>query len=322
MSPRLPKTCIDLAKKQGGTISRQQALALGVATDTISRLVADGRWDKLQRGVYSIFTGTPDREAMLWAALRRAGPGAVLSHQTAAELDGLTDNISPAIHVTIPVERRARRIPGVVVHRSVRVREAVHPTLSPPRTRIEETVLDLIDQASSYDDALALACAACQRRLTKADRLAAFMARRPKLRWRSALLPALADIRDGAHTLLEHRYLNGVERRHGLPKASRQARFYRGSRRGYRDNLYEDYQVCVELDGRSAHPDDRRWDDIRRDNAAAADGMVTLRYGWADVTTRRCEVAAEVATALTARGWAGQPRSCGPGCVIGGQRAR
>jgi hypothetical protein len=54
--------------------------------------------------------------------------------------------------------------------------------------------------------------------------------------------------------------------------------------------------------------------DNRRDNAAAADGIFTLRYGWADVTERPCETAREVAAVLGQRGWPGPLRRCGPGC--------
>ena len=45
-------------------------------------------------------------------------------------------------------------------------------------------------------------------------------------------------------------------------------------------------------------------------------GIVTLRYSWADVTQRPCQVAAQVAEVLQGRGWRGTPRPCGPTCVI------
>ena len=48
-----------------------------------------GRWRRLHSGVYAAFTGPPDRAPVLWAAVLGAGPRAVLSHQTAAELHGL-----------------------------------------------------------------------------------------------------------------------------------------------------------------------------------------------------------------------------------------
>jgi very-short-patch-repair endonuclease len=107
-----------------------------------------------------------------------------------------------------------------------------------------------------------------------------------------------------------------VERPHALPKGKRQALAVNGSRRAYRDVLYEDFGLVVELDGRVAHPDDRRWLDISRDNAAAATGLITLRYGYIDLTRRPCLVAAQVADVMTLRGWAGSPRRCSPGCPV------
>ena len=50
--------------------------------------------------------------------------------------------------------------------------------------------------------------------------------------------------------------------------------------------LYTEFGVGVETDGAAAHPPEARWRDQHRDNAAHADGIVTLRYSWADVTQR------------------------------------
>jgi hypothetical protein len=59
----------------------------------------------------------------------------------------LVDETTEEIHVTVPTRRRVRPVAGVVVHRSGRIAEAVHPGKWPPRTRVEETIVDLI-QAS------------------------------------------------------------------------------------------------------------------------------------------------------------------------------
>lgn len=86
----------------------------------------------------------------------------------------------------------------------------------------------------------------------------------------------------------------------------------------YRDNLYEEYRVCVELDGLAAHPADERWRDIRRDNEGiGTDDVVTFRFSMVDVTTHACRSAALVAAALRRRGWTGQPRRCSPRCPCG-----
>jgi hypothetical protein len=55
---------------------------------------------------------------------------------------------------------------------------------------------------------------------------------------------------------------------------------------------------------------------VYRDNAAAALGLVTLRYSWADVTLRPCWVAEQVGQVLASRGWPGPLRRCGPACLV------
>jgi len=177
-------------------------------------------------------------------------------------------------------------------------------------------VLDLTQVALTFDDALGWVCGACGGRLTTPQRVRDAMSQRARLRFRDALLLAPGDIAGGAHAVLEFRYLHNVERPHGLPRAERQFRAARGSRSEYRDMLYRRYLVAVETDGRLAHPAEARWRDVRRDNAAAADGIITLRYGWSDVTMRPCSVAAEVGAVLSRRGWPGPVRSCGRDCVL------
>jgi hypothetical protein len=254
--------------------------------------------------------------ATLWAVVLKAGPSAVLSHQTAAGLVGLNHRASALIHVTVPAARHLAPVSGVVIHRSAHVDQARHPSQSPPRTRIEETVLDLAETARSFEDAYGWVSAACASRLTTPDRILAAMSQRPRLRYRRPLCLALGDIASGAHTVLEYRYLHDVERGHGLPQAIRQARSVRGRQSEYRDVLYRDYRVVVETDGRQAHPDGSRWRDVRRDNAAAALGLITLRYSWADVSSRPCWVAAQVGLVLASRGWPGPLRRCGADCQV------
>jgi very-short-patch-repair endonuclease len=317
MPRELPRACQELAGLQSGVLSRQQAVSAGMHPAVIDRLLRTGRWQSLQRGSYAVFSREPPREAILWAALLRAGPDALLSHQTAAELLRLSDQPSSLIHVTIPVARRVDGVPaGVVIHRSGRACEARHPAQLPPRTRIEETVLDLAQQAATFDVAFNWTCNACQRGLTTAARIYAAMIQRSRMRWRPDLVVALADIRDGVHSLLEFRYVHNVERAHGLPRAVRQVKIVRGIRTGYLDNLYDEYRLCVELDGRAAHPDDRRRMDIQRDNASAAEGRATLRYNWADVSARPCSTAWQIARTLRRGGWPARPHPCGPNCPI------
>jgi hypothetical protein len=192
----------------------------------------------------------------------------------------------------------------------------MHPARIPPQTRIEETVLDLVTVARGLDEACSWVTRAIGRRLTTADRLGQALDLRAKMRWRRELNELLSPGAAGSHSVLEWRYHRDVERPHGLPSGSRQARFRSGNHNEYRDRLYQAYLTTVELDGRAAHPDEDRWRDIHRDNAAAAGGISTLHYGWLDITTRPCQVAAEVAQALAVHGFTGA-RPCSAECPVG-----
>lgn len=303
--------------EQADAIARRQSAVAGIDLDTMRNRLRNGRWQRLQRGVYATFSGDPARETMLWGALLRAGPGAVLSHQTAAERHGLIDEPTSSISITVPAARNPGRtkISGVVVHRSDAILRTRHPAMLPPCTRVEDTVLDLIEIAPTFDDAYAWICRAIGRRRTTADRIHLAMDARKKMRWRREIALALGDAAGGALSVLEYRYVRRVERPHGLPAAHRQARIRQGTSNRYLDNLYEPYLVCVEVDGTAAHPADEQWRDKRRDNANAVNGIVTLRFGLLDLGDRRCETAASIATLLRLRGWPGSPRTCERGCT-------
>jgi len=321
MMSDVPACIAGLAELQCGIITADQALQAGLSRALLRSRVRRGRWQRIHRGVYATFSGELSRAAIMWAAVLAAGQGAMLSHRSAAELDKLTDERSDPVHVTIPAERRAEPRPGVVLHRSRRAADAAHPALAPPRTRIEETILDLAAAATTLDDMVGWVTRGIGRRLTTRDRLAAVLLQRPPAHWHRQLAELLSEDMAGVHSPLEWRYVRDVERPHGLPAAVRQVVFVRAGRRGYRDVLYEQYRTAVELDGSIAHPAESRWRDIRRDNAAAADGVTTLRFGWLDVTRDPCAVAAEIARALSQRGYGGS-RPCSPGCPVGRVRGR
>jgi hypothetical protein len=263
-----------------------------------------------------MFTGDVSRQAKLWAAILRAGPGATLSHETAAEVHGLTDKPKSQIHISVPAQRnpsRLRRIPGVIIHRSRCLVPEWQPPWQLPRTSVEDTVLDLIAAARTFDDAYGWIAQSVGRQLTSPQSLRKALTARKRIRWRSWITAALQDAADGVHSPLERNYVHGVERAHRLPTAQRQAKRRHGSGTRYLDNMYE-YGVCVELDGAAAHPAEGRWRDTHRDNANLAQGTETLRYGWPDATVHRCRTALEVATVLRRRGWEGTLCPCSPTC--------
>jgi predicted transcriptional regulator of viral defense system len=315
MNYDIPAAAAEIACWQAGAISRRQLLDAGLNSKVIAKRLTRSRWQQLYRGVYAAFTGPPPRETWLWAAVLRAGNGAVLSHQTAAELHGLIDAPAESIFVTVPSTRRITA-PGIVIRMSGRIAEATQPNREPPRTIIEETVLDLAHLARSFDDACGWITRACGRRLTTEEKLRAALALRKKMRWRVELDDVLAAAGDGIHSVLEYRYVRDVERAHGLPRSRHQVRVVIDGKTVYRDAYYEEYQVAVELDSRLAHPDEERWRDNQRDNKARAQGIQTYRYSWRDVYGNPCETALLQAQILRQHGWRGNPRPCSARCPV------
>ena len=317
----LPSAVELLVLNQEGIVRRGQLIDAGMTPSGIRRRLASGEWRRLGEGVYATFTGKSTREAKLWTAVLLAGPGALLSYETAAELHGFAKKPSPNIHVSVPVARdpvRTFPMRGVIIHRCRVIRpDRIQAPWMPPRTGMESTAIDLVNAAETFDDAYAWICRATAGQRTVPVLLRREIARRARLRWRTWLTEALTDAESGVNSALELRYVRDVQRAHGLPAAQRQAKQHADSKIMRLDNLYVDYQLCVELDGAAYHPPEERQKDADRDNAnIAATNTRTMRFDWVWATEKRCQAAQLVANALRKNGWEGIPHPCKRGCPV------
>lgn len=308
-----------LLSAQAGVVTHGQARDHGFSERQIEYRVKSGKWRRMHRGIYATFTGTQPRPARLWAAVLWAGRGAMLSHETAAELQELANRPSRMIHVTVPSDRRPAGKPmrGVVIHRSGQSRCEGAVPIKLPRTQIEDTVLDLAAAARTTADAYTWVSRAVANDRADVQGLRHALGRRKRFPGRQWLGDALADAADGTHFPLELRYARDVERAHGLPKGTRQVRRVIAGQGHRKDTLYEDYRICVELDGITYHRE-RQHQDRHRDNVnLAVDDVRTFRFDIVDLTEGACESAALVAASLRAQGWTGSPRPCRkPGCPV------
>jgi Transcriptional regulator, AbiEi antitoxin/AbiEi antitoxin C-terminal domain len=129
-----------LAQRQHGVVGRRQLLELGLGRRAIGHRLASGRLHRLHRGVYAVGHRVLSREATWMAAVLATGPGAVLSHRSAAALWGIRDSASARVDVTIPRWSRARA--GIRTYQAllaadeVTVRRGV-PVTTPPRTLLD-----------------------------------------------------------------------------------------------------------------------------------------------------------------------------------------
>lgn len=306
MEPRIDPSAglLRLARRQGWVLTTEQARRYGLGRRPIERLISAGRWRRLTSGVYYLQSGDPPWLAYAWAGVLIGGPEARLSGEAASYLHGLRDRAPKRIQVLIPEHvRRADRGPWQFRRERAGVR--LRSVGLPPRTPLEDTVLDLCAGRSEHE-LIDVVTTAIQSRRTSAQIIVMRLEMCCGTGGQRLLRAVLADVAEGAESPLELAYLRGVERAHRLPRGRRQVRH----ERQVRDVVYEEYAVVAELDGRLGHEGVGRFRDMERDNLAAVTGLWTLRFGWHDVRGDPCRVAGMVSSVLRRRGWTGELVPC------------
>lgn len=300
-------TVRELLDLQAGVVARRQLYEAGLKPYDVRRMIRQGRLVVVRPGVYVNHTGELTWLQRAWAEVLNAWPAA-LSHRSAIRVAHRPTQFlggSGPIHVAVARTRSLDQPDGVRLHRVADLAAKVQWNQGVPRVRIEHAVLDVAAEARDEFEAISTLADAVQGRLTQTTRIQAALATRSRIARRDFLDGALADIGSGTCSVLEHGYLDRVERPHGLPRARRQLK---ESERGplYRDADYEDYGVLVELDGRLFHDNAEARDaDLDRDLDATIDGRVTVRLGWGQVFRRACTTAGKVAQLLQQHGWGG-----------------
>lgn len=281
-----------LASRQFGVVARRQLLHLAIASASIGDWTGRGDLHRIHRGVYAVGHTALCTEAWLTAAVLYAGPGAMLSHDTAAWWMGLSDRRRPVVHVSTP--RQRADVPGIAVHRRRDLTRAWHRDL--PVTPVPQLLLDYAATHDHGDIRYALAQAEYHGWLTT-----------------DALEPHLGHGRPGAAALrraLEHhqpqlaftrsrfeRRMLFLCERHGIPVPEFNVRL-----NGYLvDAVWRRQKVIVEADGKDGHS---HWGQIQsdheRDLAHRLAGFVVLRYTWRQLTRTGRAVARDIRHALAA----------------------
>jgi hypothetical protein len=130
------------AAEAWGVLSLDELFASGLSRDAVSDRALSGRLHKIHRRVYSVGHANPPLEGRFLAAVKACGPGAVLSHHSAAALWGFMpwDDRHPEVTV---IGTAPRAHPGLRVHRTTtldRDDSARHrgiPVTSPARTLLD-----------------------------------------------------------------------------------------------------------------------------------------------------------------------------------------
>lgn len=279
-----------LARRQSGRIAWRQLTKLGVDRGVISKWVKQGYLYPKLPGVYAVGHDAPSIEGDLAAAILYAGPGAMLSHATAAWWYGLIDHAPASIHVSTP--RRCKSQRGVVVHERRNCERTWHRGL--PITTLSQTLLDYAADASLNRVRVALANAEYQQKLDLPAIEALLGPGRPgAAKLRTALKrhqPRLAHTRSGP----ERAFLELCES-HNVPPPEVNVRIA-----GWTVDFYwREQGVVVEVDGHGNHHTPAQRDrDRRKDLALRRAGLAVNRYSREQVEETGPTVAADVIATL------------------------
>lgn len=138
-----------LAERQRGLVTSAQLVSLGVGRRTLERWAASGRLRRVHRGVYAVGPQPLTRHGRWLAAILARGPGAVLSHRSAASLWGLTGD-HHVVDVTASHGRHGKGSrSGIRLHRGKLARDEWMHREGIPVTTVARTLFDLAESVET-----------------------------------------------------------------------------------------------------------------------------------------------------------------------------
>jgi Transcriptional regulator, AbiEi antitoxin/Protein of unknown function (DUF559) len=238
----------EVARRQWGVVTRAQLTDVGVADSSVREWVQSGRLHRLYRGIYAYGHDRLRVEGRWLAAVLACGPGAVLSHGSAARLWELRQSNSAFVDVTVPSRAGRVRRGGIRVHRSGRLApEEVTARHGIPVTTVARTLLDLADVLDLQALRRAVAEAEYTNRFDPTS-LIAVVENNPGRRGRKLMTAATEGRHHRTRSRLEDRFLRFVDR-WGVEEPDCNVWI-----EGYEvDFLWTRVGLVVELDGLAAH---------------------------------------------------------------------
>jgi hypothetical protein len=235
------------------------------------------------------------------AAVAALGPSAVVSHETAALLHGLSLLGPPPDVLTITrppgVGSRTGK-PGVRVHSAALPAEHVGGRLAVPITTVPRTVIDLA-RVFDLPAGLVVADSALQQKLTSPRELRAVIAACPRWRGvrRAAEVVAFADGR--AESPLES-LARLAFRDCGLPPQELQVVVEAGGEFiGRVDFMWKQFRTVAEADGEAKYKERSRASyEFKRDARLREAGFEVVHFTWKDITSHADAVASSIKKAF------------------------
>ncbi len=290
--------CAWAAKRQHGCVARRQLVEWGMGRSAIDRRVRSGRLHPLQFGVYAVGHPVVSREGRFMAAVLACGPGAVLSHRSAAALWRIRPPTSGPIEVTVSTKSDSRG--SIRRHSASLPADEVTTVDGIPVTTVPRTVFDLaaVSSATTVEGALRESeYLQLHDRLSLPDLLDRYPGRRGSRTVRTCLARR-AESPGRIRSRLEERFLPFL-RHHQLPIPQLNAWVQAGQRSFQVDCLWDEAKQIVELDGYQAHGTRTAFrEDRARDRLLRVAGYGVTRIAWAQLDDEPTALAADLRALL------------------------
>ncbi len=294
----------DVARRQHGLVTRQQALDAGFSKGQIKTRIARGSWEAIEREVYLLASHPMSWRTSLLAAVLRTD--SVASHRSAGflwELDGIRP-VRP--EVTVP---HASKVGSrtATVHRTTqwdRIEAAVRSGIAV--TGVARTLLDMAWWLSHTQLLIAVDDARLRKLVDWEDLYTVY--RRHSRQGRTSCGPfrLMLDRHLGEETMSRsgwNRLVQALLVENGLPKPELEYPV-RGPR-GFAADLdlaYPERRLGIELDSATWHLNRTSFEnDPRRRNEIQNLGWSVLNFTWSDYAERSRQLVATVRTALKQR---------------------
>lgn len=274
-----------LANHQHGLVTLAQLEELGMDRRTASARVVAGRLHRVHEGVFAVGYPRLSPDAVLTAAVLACGPGAVLSHGSAATLWGFWSEDSDKVHVIAP-NRRGRSPKGIAAHRDGWLPASdVTEVRGIPCTTVTRTLLDQAAMLKPWELRRSLGEAEVMRLINQKELRSQIY--RGRGRRGVARLRLLADEihpqTKRSRSELERMFLH-VCLQVGLPQPEVNVTLQVGDRRFKPDFLWRPQRLILEADSRRFHDTDVAFvDDRRREQRLQLAGWRVSRCTWEQV---------------------------------------
>ena len=135
---------------QDGYFTARQAREAGFSPQLLAHHVRSGRYERIRRGLYRLrgYPGSSHEEVRAkWLAV--GTERAVVSHESALELHGLSDVLPNTVHLLVDRDERGiRRLQGVTLHTTTKALEPSE-VVSRDGIRLTDPVRSILDAAGA-----------------------------------------------------------------------------------------------------------------------------------------------------------------------------